>query len=426
MKFFSTLILVVLLFSSNLFAQEAGIFDVTGRPVRMSQDGNLVISWLGPDAGCNLWSENGGEIFLGNGDAWAVTNEGVVVGSFFNPDFTVDGQPVRTAGLWQDGVWTWFGEIPGVPATDPMNYTEGLALSATGEAACGMAWMSSWEVQAYIWTASTGIVLLPDMGSGSKAMAISDDGLTVGGWIQTEMGSWLPAVWNISETTTYQIMDMTGYGEDGQVCAMNNSGTIYVGSLDWFGMMWNETEKIQVTEMGYNDAALDISEDTTVVGGSGLASEAFIWNQEFGYKVLKDYCTELGIDVSAYENFGNATCISDDANCVAGWNFFGGFFIRFKDVTVPNNLENEIVTENINIYPNPANDIIHITSDFNSEIVNIELFDITGKSILVSNNSISKNSTEISINLPQNLEAGIYQIRLTTSKNSVTKKIIIN
>ena len=79
MKFFSTLILVVLLFSSNLFAQEAGIFDVTGRPVRMSQDGNLVISWLGPDAGCNLWSENGGEIFLGNGDAWAVTNEGVVV-----------------------------------------------------------------------------------------------------------------------------------------------------------------------------------------------------------------------------------------------------------------------------------------------------------------------------------------------------------
>lgn len=80
------------------------------------------------------------------------------------------------------------------------------------------------------------------------------------------------------------------------------------------------------------------------------------------------------------------------------------------------NIEN--ISNNIDIYPNPANDFIFIRNLEN--IKSISISDISGK--IISENEY-KNSNEISIDISK-MAKGIYFIKLTDNKNIFTKKII--
>ncbi len=80
------------------------------------------------------------------------------------------------------------------------------------------------------------------------------------------------------------------------------------------------------------------------------------------------------------------------------------------------NIEN--ISNNIDIYPNPANDFIFIRNSEN--IKSISISDISGK--IISENEY-KNSNEISIDISK-MAKGIYFIKLTDNKNIFTKKII--
>jgi hypothetical protein len=80
------------------------------------------------------------------------------------------------------------------------------------------------------------------------------------------------------------------------------------------------------------------------------------------------------------------------------------------------NVEN--ISDNIDIYPNPANDFIFIRNSEN--IKSISISDISGK--IISENEY-KNSNEISIDISK-MAKGIYFIKLTDNKNIFTKKII--
>jgi hypothetical protein len=72
--------------------------------------------------------------------------------------------------------------------------------------------------------------------------------------------------------------------------------------------------------------------------------------------------------------------------------------------------------DHIMIYPNPANDIIHI---FGSEIINIKVFNNIGQLILSQSNTNRINVSEL-IN-------GIYILSVeTTTKQIIQKKLIIN
>jgi endonuclease I len=75
----------------------------------------------------------------------------------------------------------------------------------------------------------------------------------------------------------------------------------------------------------------------------------------------------------------------------------------------------------ISIYPNPTNNHgVTITSDVN--IDNIELLAISGQVIREIQNPIAQNHTYTLENLPQ----GFYFVTLTSDKQSITKKIIVN
>jgi len=79
-----------------------------------------------------------------------------------------------------------------------------------------------------------------------------------------------------------------------------------------------------------------------------------------------------------------------------------------------------IKTSNVQIYPNPTSDELSITSDV--IINNISIYNIAGQKIY----GIDVNSMNYKINLRQyGISSGVYNIILSTSSGSVTKKIVL-
>lgn len=80
-------------------------------------------------------------------------------------------------------------------------------------------------------------------------------------------------------------------------------------------------------------------------------------------------------------------------------------------------LSNNLNTiEGLNIYPNPANDVVTITSAANG-VKNVQLFDVTGKQII----NVETSST---INV-SSLAKGIYVMKVTEAGKSATSKLVI-
>lgn len=72
-----------------------------------------------------------------------------------------------------------------------------------------------------------------------------------------------------------------------------------------------------------------------------------------------------------------------------------------------------------NLYPNPANDLIHITSNVSK--ASLELFDVSGKRLISKSIHLGNNTLNIS-----NLSAGIYITRIKTQNETETIKLIVN
>jgi hypothetical protein len=78
--------------------------------------------------------------------------------------------------------------------------------------------------------------------------------------------------------------------------------------------------------------------------------------------------------------------------------------------------EAELATPGINIFPNPTRDMLNIIQDNNTRILNLEIVDITGKLVK------SYSTAESTINI-QNLDPGMYFLRVTTNLGIVEKKV---
>ncbi len=75
------------------------------------------------------------------------------------------------------------------------------------------------------------------------------------------------------------------------------------------------------------------------------------------------------------------------------------------------------------VYPNPVKNILNLKNRSNQKVVNVELFDILGKQIILKKSNALNNNT---LNF-KNLSSGIYYIRLASDKGAISfKKIIKN
>ena len=83
---------------------------------------------------------------------------------------------------------------------------------------------------------------------------------------------------------------------------------------------------------------------------------------------------------------------------------------------ITNSIEDILNKDSFSLYPNPANNILTLSSNKNFEIIEISIFDINAKSILMC-----KNNSSIDVS---KLTSGIYFIKIKTDKGEFSQKFI--
>jgi hypothetical protein len=76
---------------------------------------------------------------------------------------------------------------------------------------------------------------------------------------------------------------------------------------------------------------------------------------------------------------------------------------------------------NIQVYPNPAQDKIYLTSLGFNGMARLQITTVTGQSVQQQNVRLGNEATEISIS---HLPKGIYLLRLQTEQQSFIQKVI--
>lgn len=78
---------------------------------------------------------------------------------------------------------------------------------------------------------------------------------------------------------------------------------------------------------------------------------------------------------------------------------------------------NDVVAGEVNIYPNPANDVINVE---NAENAQISVFDINGRMITTIESASANQTIDAS-----NFAKGMYIVRIANGNNVITKKVSV-
>ncbi len=129
-------------------------------------------------------------------------------------------------------------------------------------------------------------------------------------------------------------------------------------------------------------------------------------------------------------SFDRSTMSRKDSNgniLIAGFSYRGPLPVAQLGITLVRIMEGALGTyqtmenSNMSFYPNPFSDYINF--DLNVPIVNVSLFDINGRKL--SNPSYDLNSNKLHVDMPTQLQKGIYIIEISTTDNKkIVQKII--
>tara|TARA_R110000868_G_scaffold44227_1_gene147903 strand:- start:73 stop:1698 length:1626 start_codon:yes stop_codon:yes gene_type:complete len=94
--------------------------------------------------------------------------------------------------------------------------------------------------------------------------------------------------------------------------------------------------------------------------------------------------------------------------------------LLMQDVSVE---ENDFVSSNLFVYPNPANDYLVVKSNKGIRVTDVEIYDITGKMVRTEN---GLNKLSHQINGINQLPSGLYLVKVTTDQGLVTRKVFVD
>ncbi|MFA7449044.1 MAG: T9SS type A sorting domain-containing protein [Weeksellaceae bacterium] len=158
------------------------------------------------------------------------------------------------------------------------------------------------------------------------------------------------------------------------------------------------------------------SSNQTIIQGNGYANnqtyeidiEIPDGNDCYSFRIL-----DTGSD-------GGATILLKDVNGTvlneSDGNYGAGYTIEFKHGQL--GLSEQDLTA-VNIYPNPSNGVVNVTSD--KTIDSVQVYDLSGK-LIRTLNKLSTNKTELDLSA---FGKGTYVLRIETGKTVTTKKVII-
>ncbi|UPT69386.1 MAG: T9SS type A sorting domain-containing protein [Flavobacterium sp. JAD_PAG50586_2] len=155
------------------------------------------------------------------------------------------------------------------------------------------------------------------------------------------------------------------------------------------------------------DFNVEISDD----GGSTFTS---VWVEE-NYGLFVDYETlAISIDLAAYIGMDNLQVrfhyTGNDADSMS-----------FDDVLITGTLGvNEALASKFNTYPNPANNTVNVSNNYNITLTNVNITDINGRTVKTMN---VNNLSEVQMNV-SDLNTGVYFMNIDTDSGKVVKKFI--
>ena len=271
-----------------------------------------------------IWSESTGRIELGNttGEAYGVSDNGIVVGRFIDSSLIVGGEAVVRAGYWTNNQWYGFEGIPGVPPLNGQSFTHAYGINSEGNKAVGMVWHENWRVEACYWAIpDTGIGLLGQAGDfNSRANVISNNGEIIAGWDGELAGPdrrafyWDPLPHFMGGFDPAYLV--------GECSGMNSDGSVIVGGSVW-PFIWTEAsgmqQVVQDSSLYWSGGALGVSDNGIIVGyvdPGGFAYQAFIKKPGWSDIVyLEDFIADsLGITTYSGWYFAFADAISADGS----------------------------------------------------------------------------------------------------------------
>ena len=226
-------------------------------------------------------------------------------------------------GNWQD----LGGLTPGEVGCQPF-LSSSFDISGDGSTVVGLAWEGC-HGRAFRWTQAGGMVELPQIGPNSaRANAISNDGLTIGGWDEDPAGPRRPAIW--FPDGSEQLIG--GLGNAGEVHVLSDDGSVAAGEWNGLAMYWTAPTGLVVLGLlpggfGFEQAAVfAMTGDGQMLGGNSgeggpFASgfRAFVWTPGSGMEDLKARLVAEGAAVPDDFRIGNVLGISDDGRTVVGW-----------------------------------------------------------------------------------------------------------
>ncbi len=93
-----------------------------------------------------------------------------------------------------------------------------------------------------------------------------------------------------------------------------------------------------------------------------------------------------------------------------------------KSKLITKNCRTEEVINEFMIYPNPANDLLYISSQEFNKIENVSLIDMLGKTVLQYHPDGNENTVEFNVS---DLHSGIYFVRITNGEKEIVTKVVI-
>ncbi|MBN2663618.1 MAG: T9SS type A sorting domain-containing protein [Bacteroidales bacterium] len=174
----------------------------------------------------------------------------------------------------------------------------------------------------------------------------------------------------------------------------------------------------EITQIGANNAT--VSNLLLSNGGIDVDEVGICWSTNNNPTLEDNYFVSVLLDdlfIGTAENLTPNTLyyVRSYAKNVAGTQY--GNVLNFTTALANINSTDDYY---INVYPNPAADVLFINSD--KEIIQVNIVDLTGKTVFNNNYDVGQNTLKIKLN---NLSGGIYFLKIQTKFSTDVQKIIV-
>lgn len=262
-----------------------------------------------------LWELDSGNriTLLGNtrGEATAVTDNRIIAGDFMDPDILYEGEPVLSAGRWENGTWTGLGLGVGAGQPLPNNLLGSSArgMTADGNMIVGLSRKNEtgiFHAHPYSWT-KTGDTWVGQLWSdangpdvGASIVDISGDGsIAVGYTTLPGTSDRKGIVWR--SPTDYTILFANVFGVGEYTCISENGHYAGFRHAQQAGIHNLVTGEITIIPQGHMVGA--VSNDGFLIGvyhSPYLATptdKGFVWNEELGFMDFGEFVSLYAPDI---------------------------------------------------------------------------------------------------------------------------------